>query len=127
MAEQYEITINKQAAHKIDMNRAFAFLKMLRPNKFLSKRAAKILLAAWNGLDDVAYSIGDTDFERNSRMEHNQKLYERIFFANELPSITPPGKHFRIILSDKERKNIRNLLKKQGSRLLEKSGIIDHQ
>lgn len=122
-AEKYNITVDKKA-QVIDMSRVFISLDMLESDKFLSKQIAKILLEAWNGLDDLAYSIGDILFGRSSWAKCNKKLYKKIFYANELPSITPAGKHFNVILSNKEIEFMKNLLVKQGVRILKKSGII---
>lgn len=123
-AIKYNITISKETAHEINMDLVLYFLGALRSNRFLSHRAAETLLAAWNGLDDIAYSIGDSIFEQNSLARHNKKIYEKLFHANNLPSVTPIGEHYKTILSDEERKHLRSLLRNKGLLLLKNAKIL---
>lgn len=59
-------------------------------------------LAAWNLFSDVACSIPDpgTDFSKIDS-EHND-IYEKLFFGNNLPAITPEGAQYDARWSDLE-------------------------
>jgi len=124
-AIKHNITISRQAAQKIDMDRTFRLLEKLRPCEFIPKRTSEIFLETWNALDDLAHSIGDTTFERISRAKYNDKLYQKIFYANELPAVTPKGEHYKAVLSKSETTHIKTLLHDRGTSLLKKSGVID--
>ena len=53
----------------------------------------------WNLLGDVSSSIGG-DFD--PQKERTQKIYEKLFWGNNLPSLTPPGKFYVPIWSGRE-------------------------
>jgi len=65
------------------------------------------LLTAWNLFGDLASSInGDFDLDR----ERTQLVYEKLFWGNNLPAVTPPGKHYTPEWSDDELLLIREIL-----------------
>ena len=49
------------------------------------------ILNAWNLFDDVARSVGGA-FDGES--EASQKIYEKLFWGNNLPSVTPEGERY---------------------------------
>ncbi len=66
-----------------------------------------ILLTAWNLFGDLASSVkGDFDPDRTQ----TQHIYEKLFWGNNLPAITPPGKHYTPRWSDDELLLMRNVL-----------------
>lgn len=56
-------------------------------------------LADWNLFGDISAST-------NGSFDHDQKLtqdiYEKIFYGNNLPAMTPPGKHYTPIWTEAE-------------------------
>ena len=59
-------------------------------------------LAAWNLFIDVARSVGDagaTYLASDSALGHE---YEKLFFGNNLPAMTPPGEHYTPTWTDDE-------------------------
>jgi hypothetical protein len=49
-------------------------------------------LNAWNLFTDVASSLGDATFPGNER--RFKPIYDKLFWGNNLPSMTPPGEFF---------------------------------
>jgi hypothetical protein len=47
------------------------------------------LLTAWNLFGDLAASV-NADFDRDR--DRTQRVYEKLFWGNNLPAVTPPGK-----------------------------------
>jgi hypothetical protein len=71
----------------------------------------KKALNAWNLFADVAASIGD----RGSAFKHLDSqlpeiIYEKLFWGNNLPSMTPKGAHYEPEWSIDEIRSIANLL-----------------
>jgi hypothetical protein len=50
-------------------------------------------LAAWNLFGDVANSLGERgmQFLELDSQEHFRKIYNKLFWGNNLPAMTPPG------------------------------------
>lgn len=64
-------------------------------------------LAAWNLFSDVSRSIdGSFDAER----EKTQRIYEKLFWGNNLPSVTPEGRFYVPLWSGKEKRIIKEVL-----------------
>ena len=64
-------------------------------------------LAAWNLFIDVARSVGDAGasyLASDSVLGHE---YEKMFFGNNLPAMTPPGEHYTPTWTDDELDDIR--------------------
>jgi hypothetical protein len=58
------------------------------------------LLNAWNLFLDIRASVEQHNVLRDD--PENNHIYDKLFYGNNLPSITPPGKHYTPIWSDKE-------------------------
>ncbi len=67
----------------------------------------KTILLYWNMFSDMAKSVG-TKFGGDD--EKNNKIYDKLFFGNNLPTVTPDGKHYDPIWSNAERKSITAIL-----------------
>ena len=67
----------------------------------------KILLDAWNIFDDVSRSVGG-NFDANPKLTN--KIYDKLFWGNNLPSVTPKGKSYEPIWAKRELKIIRETL-----------------
>jgi len=66
-----------------------------------------VFLTAWNLFGDLAASVnGDFDRDRH----RTQHVYEKLFWGNNLPAVTPPGKQYTPIWSDDELLLIRKIL-----------------
>jgi hypothetical protein len=67
-------------------------------------------LDAWNFLDDLAgMHVGaDTPYARLSRGA--AECYDRLFWGNNLPAVTPPGERFEPVWSAEELIKIRRVL-----------------
>ena len=65
----------------------------------------KLVLEAWNLFDDVASSI---EFEWIS--QEADVVYDKLFWGNNLPAVTPPGKRYDPIWSDDEVETLRKIL-----------------
>lgn len=58
-----------------------------------------VFLDVWNLFEDVSYSVdGDFDKER----EKTNKIYDKLFWGNNLPPMTPEGKCYEPIWTKRE-------------------------
>jgi len=64
-------------------------------------------LAAWNLFDDVSRSVGGS-FDADRKL--TKKIYEKLFWGNNLPSVTPEGKSYHPAWTKRELKIIREVL-----------------
>jgi hypothetical protein len=66
-------------------------------------------LNAWNLFTDVSVSLkGNFDSERKA----TEKIYDKLFWGNNLPAVTPEGEFYTPIWSRKELEIIREVLQK---------------
>lgn len=64
-------------------------------------------LNAWNLLDDISLSV-EGNF--NSERKKTEKIYEKLFWGNNLPIVTPQGKFYKPSWNKKELEIIRKVL-----------------
>ena len=67
-----------------------------------------LFLNAWNLFDDVASSTGGGSFERTSRGASG--VYDKLFWGNNLPAVTPPGEHYAPVWADGEVAELHRIL-----------------
>lgn len=103
-AERRGITFVSEPASEFDFDAVEHWLS--KPGD--STIDCNLLLGAWNLFDDVASSMGDEAFVRKSREAPG--VYEKMFWGNNLPSVTPTGEHFVPVWSDGEVAEIRRIL-----------------
>jgi hypothetical protein len=65
------------------------------------------LLNAWNLLGDIARSVNASLDDRGPEAD---KCYDKLFYGNNLPSITPPGEHYGPYFDDHEQRVITEIL-----------------
>jgi len=66
-----------------------------------------VLLNAWNLFGDIATSV-DAEFDSDRQL--SQRVYEKLFWGNNLPSVTPPGKHYTPLWNEDELSLMRAIL-----------------
>jgi hypothetical protein len=98
-----------------------AIVRWLKTRK--RKRSQKIdcadFLCAWNLFADASKSIGE-DFDSNRNMTN--KIYDKLFCANNLPSVTPAGKSYEPIWTRREVAIMRDVMSR-GLSILRKNLI----
>jgi len=68
----------------------------------------RFLLDFWNIFNDIVYSFGEKIPGERSRKA--DRVYNKLFFGNNLPAITPEGKHFIPVFTKTDRKTTRKIL-----------------
>jgi hypothetical protein len=67
-----------------------------------------LFLNSWNLFTDIASSRRNAVFDRDSRAAVT--VYDKLFWGNNLPAVTPPGEHYEPIWSDEEVSELRHVL-----------------
>lgn len=79
-----------------------------------------MLLMAWNLFTDLAASVNG---EFDPECQQTQQIYEKLFWGNHLPAVTPPDNHSTPLWSDEELLLIRDVLAR-GLALFRKHVVI---
>jgi hypothetical protein len=67
-------------------------------------------LVAWNLFRDIAVSVGAAGTEFNTIDAAAQNIYKKLFWGNNLPSVTPKGQHYTPEWSPEDRRKLGALL-----------------
>lgn len=83
-------------------------------------------LHAWNLFNDVAFSLslvpaGEDDFIAGTKL--TQLVYEKLFWGNNLPSVTPEGKEYIPIWSKRHIRELKRVLEAGLKMFIEKTQI----
>ncbi|HAX78565.1 MAG TPA: hypothetical protein DCY88_22715 [Cyanobacteria bacterium UBA11372] len=67
-----------------------------------------IFLSVWNLFIDIASSVQDVAFDRDR--DKTDIVYEKLFWGNNLPSVTPRGQHYTPTWTDDEVETLQEVL-----------------
>jgi len=76
------------------------------------------LLNAWNFFDDLARLHDDAESDYAKLSRGAETSYDKLFWGNNLPSMTPPGESFTPVWSAEELEDIRRVME-AGLKLVE--------
>lgn len=76
----------------------------------------KYFLHFWNMISDLSYSVNE-NFYGDKKNRTLNKIYDKLFYGNNLPAITPEGKEYIPIWSKKEIDEL-NKVVKDGLRIM---------
>jgi hypothetical protein len=99
-SQHLDMLIEEPILHELDSVAAW----LARPVHAIDCDA---FLAAWNLFADLAASTGAV-FEPDS--ERTRHVYDKLFWGNNLPSVTPPGERYVPRWSAAERRIVRQVL-----------------
>jgi hypothetical protein len=77
---------------EIDFDRFWNALGRLKVGRSSSARTCIILLDGWNFIEDLARTIGLTEEMKRLHSPLLDKVYDKLFYGNNLPAVTPEGK-----------------------------------
>jgi hypothetical protein len=70
----------------------------------------KRFLDAWNLFDDISSSCNEPTITFDQVSNRENDLYNKLFFGNNLPSITPAGEHYEPEWTEEEIKRLHEVL-----------------
>ena len=109
IANELEFELSNEAVANINMSELLRLLKTIdgRP---ISTKTASYLLEGWNCLEDVARSA-QINFQDLSGGKDLSGIYEKLFYGNNLPAVTPSKTTYHPVFSKSERRALRNYLR----------------
>lgn len=100
--------------NNIILNEDHAVLSIDEAKKWLDEKEKVIncnyFLNFWNCISDLAYSMGEKFYGDQDKGILN-KIYNKLFYGNNLPAITPKGKKFFPEWNDEEIREITKVIK----------------
>lgn len=93
---------------EFDLKRFWRSLEQLRPSRRISIAGCSLILDTWNLFEDIARSTNlPVKMISIEGQRIDQKIYEKFFYGNNLPSVTPNGEIYSPKFSSEELKVIR--------------------
>jgi hypothetical protein len=111
LARANDIEVSSEPAHLVDIAKMESTLGRLRPGRPLSQRSAQVLMASWNALEDMCNSIGVPIPPVAGSKAEVQHVYDKLFYGNNLPSVTPEGSVYQPAFSSRELAVLRSALR----------------
>jgi hypothetical protein len=87
---------------EINFDEFWVSVKNLRINRASSIKTCKILLDGWNIMEDLIRTVGQESDLLSLRCPVLDKLYEKLFWGNNLPAVTPEGASYSPIWMQEE-------------------------
>ena len=87
---------------EIDINALWKKLNSLRVGRTSSEATCRFLLDAWNFLEDLLKTVALVEILAKSKSAVLKKAYNKIFFGNNLASVTPAGSLYNPLWSKDE-------------------------
>lgn len=116
-AKQSGISLNHPSPEMFDFDQIARWIQS--PREF--EPDCKLLLDAWNFFRDIQTSVLP---ERRKLDKQTYRIYQKLFWGNNLPAVTPQGCHYTPVWSGKELYRVKTVLS-FGLRLLKQSLTID--
>ena len=107
-AEKKSLWLSQQPPYIFDFDALKTCLGRIRSDRPISQQFSELFLEAWNILDDVSYStnIQLIPIDLISHVDIN-RVYEKLFFGNNLSAVMPSHKKYHPILDVEERKALK--------------------
>jgi hypothetical protein len=110
--KQNGLLLSDEPMQRIDFCTLKITISGLRINRPVSERSCKLILEAWNTLDDISNTTNKSiAYNRFFPKESTDRLYEKIFYGNNLDPVTPPRSGYSPLLIQKEIKMIKLFFK----------------
>lgn len=104
--------VEKHAPVLVDLDAGWRALAGLRSGRRSSQAVCRVLLNAWNALEDMARTMEIAIHEENPRSAKLlQKTYDKLFYGNNIPAVTPAVETYLPVFSDQERQLMRTSLR----------------
>jgi hypothetical protein len=87
IARNYPLETEQPNLHNLDWFTTWH----VAPSKVVDCHQA---LSAWNLFSDIAASFSNRGFDFESRNHAFPSIYKKLFYGNNLPAVTPPGKQY---------------------------------
>lgn len=87
---------------EINFDKFWIYVRNIRNGKPSSTKVCSILLDGWNFIEDLIRTDGQESDLLRFRTPVLDKMYKKLFYGNNLPSVTPEGAIYNPIFRRKE-------------------------
>jgi hypothetical protein len=109
--DKSDLNIHWDQCSVFEFDKFMSTVKSLKSGSYSKITTCKRLLDGWNFLMDFAYTIDAPEhFIRTNRRQ--KKIYNKLFFGNNLPSMTPKGKEYNPVWTSPEIKYFKTSINK---------------
>ena len=119
-----DLHVNWDSRTKIDLDRFFLSVQNLNWQVTSSAKTRKVLLEGWNFLEDLARSLDIDESIAIFKSQILSKMYNKLFFGNNLPSVTPDGKSYTPMWTFDEVDQLKSAIAQLKSLILEKAPYL---
>jgi hypothetical protein len=109
---------------EMDFDKFWICVKNLKSNKSSSTKTCNTLLNGWNFIEDLIRTVGQKSDLLKLRNPVLDKIYDKVFYGNNLPSITPEGKIYHPVWTRKEISTFRRAIKSVWHEFFPKSNFL---
>lgn len=108
----------------INFDKFWVALRNLRVGRGSSIKTCDILLNGWNFIEDMLTTFNYEDEKKKLRVPILQKTYDKVFYGNNLPSVTPEGVSYEPLWLREEIVSMRKAFRSAWSFLVKKGHIV---
>jgi len=96
---------------EINFDKFWIALENLRINRASDIKTCKILLDGWNFIEDMGRTFKLSEEMKRLKSHILCNAYDKIFWGNNLPAVTPEGNYYSPLWSTEEISSLRNEFK----------------
>ena len=123
-SDQKHFEIQWDEIAEFDFNKFWVAINNLRENRASTSTTCNMLLDGWNFIEDIGRTFGLNKLMGKLKSKTMTKAYDKIFYGNNLPGVTPEGKSYNPLWEKEEIATIRKELKSVWNYYIEKGYIV---
>jgi hypothetical protein len=100
---------------EVNFDKFWIALKNLRIGRASSTKTCTLIFNGWNIIDDLLRTIGLKETKEMLNIKRLKKIYQKLFYGCNLPSVTPEGCSYNPLWTRKEIHLMRKELKRKWS------------
>ena len=117
-AAKFGLIVSTQRTESLDVDKVFKVLHDLHAEARVMQSRCELLLFAWNMFQDMDFSIKANPSKLSTTKKNIlHKAYEKLFWGNNLPSVTPQGQSYHPMFSAIELKYVREFFSQTWQRI----------
>lgn len=117
-------TLHYGDAASYDFKVFFRLVNQLRHGRVSNTKSASVLLNTFNMFEDLAYTL---DLHAEALLKGNplvDKIFEKLFWGNNLPSVTPEGESYHPFWNKEEAKYMQHMAKQLWSGIVKAASEV---
>ncbi len=113
-----KLHVHYEESVEFDINAFWKKLGSVRAGRGSSVDTCNVLINGWNHLDDLVRSARRIGVQYPRKRKIVERVYKKLIFGCQLPSLTPPGKKYIPVWTENEATELRQYLRKMWEGIL---------